>query len=102
MRHVLLILLVAGNGAGMAQAQPVNLTVDTVDWMAVDSPVIVRAVVSDFVHQRDDAAAKEWSAVVLRVRETLKGPHKPFHTVAMEVYPRVSREGPINSDPPAL
>jgi len=49
------------------------------DWMAADSQVVVRAVVVDFVDEVDGAKQK-WNTVVIRVRATLKGKHKPFHT----------------------
>jgi WD40 repeat protein len=73
---VSILLLVSG---GAARAQPMLYTVETVDWMAADSQVVVRAVVVDFA-QEVDADKNKWNTVVLKVRETLKGKHQPFHT----------------------
>jgi hypothetical protein len=61
------------------RAQPLFYTVETLDWMAADSQVVVRAVVVDFADEMDGDKQK-WNTVVIRVRETLKGKHKPFHT----------------------
>lgn len=60
-------------------AQPLFYTVETLDWMAADSQVVVRAVVVDFA-QEVDGSKQKWITVVIKVRETLKGRHKAFHT----------------------
>jgi hypothetical protein len=65
-----------------AGAQPIQVTVETLDWMAADSKVIVRAVVIDLVHEVDPPR-EEWDTVVVKVRQTLKGEHKPFHTFVL-------------------
>ncbi len=70
-----LVLLLAAE----ARAQPLFYTVETLDWMAADSQVVVRAVVVDYVREVDGPKRK-WITVVIKVRETLKGQHKPFHT----------------------
>src|SRR5262245_20001237 len=77
-RPLLILSLALGLASGVA-AQPIGITVDTLDWMAADSQVVVRAVVVDSVHEEDDTQ-RHWDTVVIKVRETLKGPHKPFHT----------------------
>src|SRR5689334_20538464 len=65
--------------ASEVRAQPLFYTVETLDWMAADSSVVVWAVVADFA-QEVDGSKQKWNTVVLKVRETLKGRHKPFHT----------------------
>jgi hypothetical protein len=80
-RPLLVLALALGPAAG-AGAQPIRVTVETLDWMAADSEVIVRAVVIDVAHEVDGAMT-EWDTVVVKVRETLKGRHKPFHTIAV-------------------
>jgi hypothetical protein len=70
-----LVLVLASEG----RAQPLFRTAETLDWMAADSQVVVRAVVSDFA-QETDGSKQKWNTVVLKVRETLKGQHRPFHT----------------------
>lgn len=71
-----ILLLVSG---GAARAQPMRYTVETVDWMAADSQVVVRAVIVQ-LDQEVDADKKKWNTVTLKVRETLKGQHRPIHT----------------------
>jgi hypothetical protein len=82
MMRQLLVLLVAFVLAPPAAGQPINITVETLDWMAADSPIIVRGVVLDVVHEVDDEQTG-WDTVVVKVRETLKGRHRPFHTFAV-------------------
>jgi hypothetical protein len=65
--------------ASEVRAQPLFYTVETLDWMAADSQVVVRAAVVDFV-QEVDGSQRKWITVVIKVRETFKGRHKPFHT----------------------
>jgi hypothetical protein len=82
MGRLLLVLVLALGPVAGAGAQPIRITVETLDWMAADSAVIVRAVVIDVAHEVDDSKTG-WDTVVVKVRETLKGPHKPFHTFAI-------------------
>jgi hypothetical protein len=43
--------------------------------------VVVRAIVLDVAQEVEpDGDRKKWNTVVLKVRETLKGKHQPFHT----------------------
>jgi hypothetical protein len=79
MPRPLLVLSLLLFFASAVRAQPLFYTVETLDWMAADSQVVVRAVVVDFVDEVDGAKQK-WNTVVIRVRATLKGKHKPFHT----------------------
>src|SRR5947209_5772361 len=82
MARPLLVPSLALCRATEAGVQPIGVTVETLDWMAADSEVIVRSVVIDVVHEVD-ASKTEWDTVVVKVRETLKGRHKPFHTFAI-------------------
>jgi hypothetical protein len=77
--RLLIVLPLLFFPAGNVRGQPLHYTVETLDWMAADSHVVVHGVVVDFV-QETDAAKKKWITIVLKVRETLKGRHRPFHT----------------------
>jgi hypothetical protein len=85
MTRPLLVLSLALCLPAEVKSQPLSITVETLDWMAADSQVIVRAVVTDFVHEVDDSKT-EWDTVVIKVRETLKGQHRPFHTFVIQNY----------------
>jgi hypothetical protein len=71
MSRPLLVLSLLLFFASDVRAQPLFYTVETLDWMAADSQVVVRAVVVDFVDEVDGAKQK-WNTVVIRVRATLK------------------------------
>ncbi len=65
-----------------AWSQPLFYRVESLEWMAADCPVIVRGSVVDFVRevgQRGDV----WDTVVLKVKETIKGQNRPFHTFVL-------------------
>ena len=79
MSRPLLVLPLVLVLASEVRGQPLFYTVETLDWMAADSQVVVRAVVVDLV-QEVDGSKRKWITVVIKVRETLKGQHKPFHT----------------------
>lgn len=68
--------------APTAGAQPTFTRAETLEWMAAESPLVVRGLVVDFARETDPAGAV-WDTVVVRVLETLKGPRRPFHTFAM-------------------
>src|SRR5580704_3725395 len=77
--RALLVLPLVFFLASEARAQPLFYTVETLDWKAADCQVLVRAVVVDFIDEVDGEKQK-WNIVVFKVKETLKGKHKPFHT----------------------
>ena len=69
----------------VAVAQPLFTTVETLEWMAADSPVIVRGVVLNFERKVDETGNNLFrDTVVIKVRETLKGQHKPFRTLRID------------------
>jgi hypothetical protein len=82
MRSVRLCLPIWLALTATAAAQPVFRKVETLEWMAVDSPLIVRASVLDFSRQAARGSA-ELDTIVVRVRETIKGVDRPFHTFAI-------------------
>jgi hypothetical protein len=72
-----------------ASAQPVFYKVKTLEWMAADSPLIVRASVLDFT-RKPDVGSAVLDTIVVRVRETIKGVDRPYHT--FEIHNRVYRD----------
>ena len=57
-----------------AQAQPVSATSSSVEWMAANSPLIVRGVIDEVsVHDPNDGF-RRYQTVSVRVLETIKGP----------------------------
>ncbi len=79
MTRVLAPLFLVVTLAASTRAQPLHYTVNTLEWLAADSRVVVRATIAAYDRQTDDSGLVR-DTIVLRVRETLKGPHKPFHT----------------------
>ncbi len=69
------LVTVIGLGAP-ARGQPVTTSLDSVEWMSADSPLIVRGTVValETVKVPDGYF---WHTVALRVDETLKGEHRP-------------------------
>jgi hypothetical protein len=59
-----------------ARAQPVLESVDSIEWMAVDSSVVVRGTI--VAHKsEEEPQGLVWHTVTFRVDETLKGRHRP-------------------------
>ncbi len=82
-------LFVLGAAAVMpsaATAQPLFATVDTLEWMVVDSDVIVRATITDGRREPDGPHAV-WETVTAKVDETLKGTHRPEVKFVIRPYP---------------
>lgn len=68
----------------VASAQPLGISVETIEWMAADSPVIVRGVIVDLVHTDEpDREQRDRDELTIKVQETLKGTHQLYHTVVI-------------------
>ncbi len=80
MRSVALAIgLMAAVGTGSpARGQPLVDHVESVEWMAVDSSVVVRGAIVA-LRIDPDGNGNVWHAVTFQVDETLKGPHRPMH-----------------------
>jgi hypothetical protein len=61
-----------------ARGQPLADFLESIEWMAVDSSVVVRGAIVA-LRIDPDADGNVWHAVTFRVDETLKGPHRPMH-----------------------
>ena len=62
--------------AATATGQPIVEDIDSVEWMAADSSLIVRGtVIAEQINE--EPAGYVWHTVAFRVEETLKGQHRP-------------------------
>lgn len=59
-----------------AIAQPISADADSIEWITMDSTVIVRGTIAA-LQTRQDSSGGEWHAVTLAVDETLLGQHEP-------------------------
>jgi hypothetical protein len=70
------ILLAAAWTATPVLGQPIVESVDSIEWMAADSAVVVRGTI--VAHKvEEDPPGMVWHTVTFHVDETLKGPHRP-------------------------
>jgi hypothetical protein len=61
-------------------AQPLYMTVESLEWMAADSTVVVRGTIAG-TSPATGPHGEAWSLVSLKVAETLKGKHEPALSV---------------------
>jgi len=90
----LLFLGVAGMLTASAVGQPAFDRIDSLEWMAADSKIVVRAVVVDVTREPADTDWEFWDTVTVKVLETLKG--TPGATVTFRV-----KTFRLGEDPPA-
>lgn len=68
----------------VAESQPLRQTLDSLEWMAADSDVIVRGTVVAYARDKEvdeqTGVTHVMDTIVIRVNETLKGEHMPFVT----------------------
>ena len=68
--------------ASPARGQPIVEDLDSLEWMAADSSVVVRGTI--IVHKsEEESPGLVWHTITLRVDETLKGPHRPTISCAV-------------------
>jgi len=66
----------------VAQGQPVFEDKASLEWLAADSDVVVRATIVDVARESSEAH-EVWDTVALKVHETLKGTHRPTVTLGV-------------------
>ncbi len=76
------LVLIAAVPCTVAQGQPLFERKASLEWLAADSDVVVRATIVDVAR---DASQRHnvWDTVTLKVHETLKGTHRPTVTLAV-------------------
>jgi hypothetical protein len=76
MLRLALSMLLVFSLAATAKGQPIVEDIDSVEWMAADSSLIVRGtVIAEQVNEEPQGFV--WHTVAFRVDETLKGEHRP-------------------------